>query len=175
MLSQTLVSRFRFRQSHPLREGYTLIELLITISITMVLVTLGISAYRRAADIQAIKADTEKILEVIASAQKAATSGQADCTATYGPYLGERLTTTTGSSTLTLTSACRNGDGESRQFSLSTFTFATNNTLVFQPLNQGIDTGATDTQNLDYSRGDILYRIEVTRAGTVKPLGEIEL
>lgn len=155
------------------RRGYTLIELLITITITTILITIGVTAYGRAAEIQAIKSDTEKIIEVITSAQKAATSGKADCTNTSGPYLGERLTTSVGSSTITITSTCQNGNGETRSVTLNSFSFTTANTIVFRPLNQGIDTGETSTQNLDFTNGNASYRIEVQRSGTIKSLGKI--
>lgn len=155
------------------RTGYTLIELLITITIATILVTLGVTAYGRAADIQAIKSDTEKILGIITSAQKAATSGNADCTSTSGPYLGERLTTSVGSKTITIVSTCQSGDGTARNIDLSTFTFATANTIIFRPLNQGIDTGTSSSQYLDFTNGTASYRIQVERSGTIKSLGKI--
>ncbi|GAB4027065.1 MAG: hypothetical protein Fur0011_4240 [Candidatus Microgenomates bacterium] len=163
------LSPFNLRSKH----GYTLIELLITITITTILVTIGVTAYGRAAEIQAIKSDTEKIIEIITSAQKAATSGKNDCTNTFGPYLGERLTTNVGSKSIIITSTCLNGDGATRSFDLNSFTFATSNTLVFRPLNQGIDTGSTNNQKLDFTNGNKTYRIEVERSGTIKSLGKI--
>jgi len=156
-----------------LKSGYTLIELLITVTITTILVTIGVTAYGRAAEIQAIKSDTEKIIGIITSAQKAATSGKADCTATYGPYLGERLTTSVGSKSILVTSTCQNGNGIAHSNDLNSFTFATANTIVFRPLNQGIDTGGSSTQNLDFTNGSATYRIEVERSGTIKSLGKI--
>lgn len=156
-----------------LKSGYTLIELLITVTITTILVTIGVTAYGRAAEIQAIKSDTEKIIEIITSAQKAATSGKEDCTDTYGPYLGERLTTSIGSQSLIVTSTCESGNGETRSFDLNNFIFSTANTLVFRPLNQGIDTGSTSSQNLDFTNGNSTYRILVERSGTIKSLGKI--
>lgn len=158
-----------------LKSGYTLIELLITITITTILVTIGVTAYRRAAEIQAIKSDTEKVIEILTSAQKAATSGRADCTATFGPYIGDRLTTSVGSKSIEVVSTCQNGNGEARIFELNSFTFATANTIVFRPLNQGIDTGASRTQNLDFTNGNATYRIEIERSGTIKSLGKISL
>lgn len=155
------------------RRGYTLIELLIVITITTILVTLGVTAYGRAAEIQAIKSDTEKIMEIIVSAQKAGTSGKADCTDSYGPYLGERLTTSIGSKNINLTSTCQNGNGNLRTLTLSSFTFATANTLVFRPLNQGVDTGISNTQNIDFTNGNSTYRIQIERSGNIKSLGKI--
>lgn len=156
-----------------LKSGYTLIELLITVTITTILVTIGVTAYGRAAEIQAIKSDTEKIIEVITSAQKAATSGKADCTDTSGPYLGERLATSVGSQTISITSTCKNGDGTVRNTDLNTFTFASANTIIFRPLNQGVDTGATSTQYVDFTNGSSTYRIQVDRSGTIKSLGKV--
>lgn len=155
------------------RRGYTLIELLITITITTILVTIGVSAYRKASDIQAIKTTTETIIATITSAQKSATSGNADCTNTNGPYLGERLTTSIGSNLLTITSICQNGSGVSRNIELGNATFATANDITFRPLNQGIDTGNTNTQYLDFTNNNSIYRIQVDRTGTIKSVGKV--
>lgn len=153
------------------RSGYTLIELLIVITLTAMLITFGVSAYRKAADIQAVKATTELILSTLTSAQKSATSGRATCS---GPYYGETVTTNLNSSALTTTPTCQGGLGTPRIVNLpNNATFQTTNTLVFRPLSQGIDTGASDIQNLDFGTASVRYRIQVTRSGTIQALGRV--
>lgn len=153
-----------------LSRGYTLIELLIVITLTAMLITFGVSAYRRAADIQAIKSNTESLLQALTAAQKAATTGRADCA---GRYLGETVTTVANSTSLTTTATCDGGSGTVRTVTLSGFHFLSSQSLTFRPLSQGIDTGATDTFNLDYSNGTTTHRIQVTRGGTIQALGRI--
>jgi len=152
------------------KHGYTLVELLIVITLTALLITAGISAYSKAADIQASKSATETILTTLTSAQKAATSGKNDCT---GAYLGEIITTTSGSSAMTITSSCQGGGGVTREVSLNTFTFATTTNITFRPLNQGVDTGLADFQYLDYTNSSETYRIQIDRTGAIKPQGKI--
>lgn len=151
-----------------IRAGYTLVELLITITISTILITIGVSAYRRAADLQQIRFATETILNTLSSAQKAATTGIADCS---GPYLGEQISYTANGSTLTLTATCLGGEGSSKTFSIEPLTFANTGTLTFRPLNQGVNTGASDTHYIDYATTDRTHRIEVSRSGTITPLG----
>jgi prepilin-type N-terminal cleavage/methylation domain-containing protein len=172
MLNQSRISSFVFRLPPNLSAGYTLIELLVTVTIITILTTLGVTAYGRAAEIQATKADTEKIIEALTSAQKAATSGKADCTETSGKYLGESLSTSLASPTITIVSSCEYGNGAPREINLTRFSFASTNQLTFRPLNQGIDTGSSDIQTIDYTDGSSTYRIEVGRSGSIKSLGK---
>lgn len=153
-----------------LKSGYTLIELLITISISAILITIGVTAYGRAAANQSIKTDTERILSTLGSAQKAATSGKTDCSS---PYLGEYITISAGTNAMTVTSTCRDQAGTPRPITLTTGVFTSNNTLSFRPLNQGIDTGVGDSQNIDFMVGDNTYRIVVERGGSYRALGEV--
>lgn len=153
-----------------LKHGYTLIELLITITLTAMLITFGVSAYRLAADRQLIKSQTELIMTALTQAQKAATTGKTDCTTEYG---GESLSITANSPTLSISSICKSDSGTVRQITLSTMVFAHTQTLVFRPLNQGVDTGSQPTLNLDYTLNSDTYRIEITRSGSIKSLGKI--
>ena len=153
--------------------GYTLIELLITVTITTILITIGVTAYGRAAEIQAIKSDSEAILGLLTSAQKAATSGKADCVNLYGQYLGETLATSSNSQTITITSTCKNGSGAVETYTLSRFSAVASNSILFRPLNQGIDTGASSSLNLDFTINSDTYRFLVEQSGTIKSLGKI--
>lgn len=153
--------------------GYTLIELLITVTITTILITIGVTAYGRAAEIQAIKSDSETILGLLTSAQKAATSGKADCVTLYGRYLGETLTTSSNSPTITITSTCESGSGAVETYTLSRFNSVSSSSILFRPLNQGIDTGASSSLNLDFTINNDTYRFLVEQSGTIKSLGKI--
>jgi len=151
-------------------HGYTLIELLITISITTILITFGMNAYRKSSDLQTIKSQTETIIITLTSAQKAATTGKTDCTSRY---VGEQVQVSAGSSTITTTSICSTDQGAPRIISLIDMTFTQDATLLFKPLNQGIDLGGSNTLNLDYQNSqNEVYRIEISQSGTIRSAGK---
>jgi len=151
-------------------RGYTLIELLITISITTILITFGMSAYRKSSDLQTVKSQTETILIALTSAQKAATTGKTDCTSRY---IGEQVQVSAGSSTITTTSICSTDQGAPRIISLIDLTFTQDAALLFKPLNQGIDLGGSSTLNLDYQNSqNEVYRIEISQSGTIRSAGK---
>lgn len=156
--------------SHNPMRGYTLIELLITISITAVLITFGVNAYRKSSDLQAVKSQTELLITTLTQAQKAATTGKTDCTSRY---LGERVRTTSGSATMTITSTCSDDLGNDRTITLSNMTFAVTTDFTFKPLNLGIDLGLSNSLNLDYRNSSDTYRIEITKSGSIKSMGKI--
>lgn len=170
-MTNSNVSHLASRFPH-LMHGYTLIELLITVSLTAMLITFGISSYRIAADRQAIKSETELILTILTQAQKAATSGKTDCS---GPYLGEKVEVNVGSPDLRVQSICSyNPQGEVRTQSLKNFRFTGNHNIIFRPLNQGIDVGdGSNLLNLEYTNDTNTYRIEISRSGSIKALGAI--
>lgn len=152
------------------RSGYTLIELLVVITISTILITLGVSAYRKSADRQAVRADNEKIVATLTQAQKAATTGKTDCS---GLYQGEKISVTAGSSTINIQSICEGGNGTNRTTDLANSTFASTESLTFRPLNQGVDTGSTSTKNIDYTSSSVTYRIQIDSSGTVKSIGQV--
>lgn len=154
----------------PSKRGYTLIELLITITITTILITFGVSAYRKASDVQAVKSQTELILTTLSQAQKAATTGKTDCTT---KYIGEQVIVTGGTGNLTITSQCVGDSGTPKIVSLSDMTFVADATILFKPLNQGIDLNTTSPLNLDYQNQSDSYRIEVSQSGTIRSVGKL--
>lgn len=152
------------------RQGYTLIELLITITITTILITFGVNAYRKSSEIQAVKSETEKILIALSQAQKSATTGKRDCAS---QYLGEQVQIIADTGNLTVTSLCNNDQGSPRTVTLSEMTFTSTQTLLFRPLNQGIDTGISNPLNLDYHNAADTYRIEISKSGTIRATGKL--
>jgi prepilin-type N-terminal cleavage/methylation domain-containing protein len=150
--------------------GYTLIELMIAISIIGVLVTFGLSAYGRAQESQLVKAGAETILEALSAAQKEAITGTRDCA---GEYLGQEVIA--NGSTIGYRALCKGGDvGSTKTHSIGANTFAASYTLTFRPLNQGVDLGgAGTTLNLDFvSPQSKTYRTEVSITGTIRYLGK---
>lgn len=150
--------------------GYTLIELMIAISIIVVLVTFGISAYARAQDSQLVKSGAETILEALSAAQKEATTGTRDCT---GEYLGQEVTAS--GNTIQYRALCKGGEvGTAKSHSIGANTFASTYTFTFRPLNQGVDLGGAGTAlTLDFtSPKNQTYRTEIAITGTIRYLGK---
>jgi len=154
-----------------MKKGYTLIELLITITITTILITFGVNAYRLASNKQAIKSQTTTIITTLTQAQKAATSGKTNCLGSE--YMGQQVSVTSNQKTLTLTSLCKDGSGLPTIITLTDLTFVETLTFTFRPLSQGVDLPSGNTLNLDYQNNADIYRIEITRSGNINYLGKI--
>ena len=151
-----------------MKTGYTLIELMIVITITAVMVAFGIGGYTRAQKNQNTKAATETILTVLSEAQKQASTGGSDCS---GQYLGQQIVLQ--SSTITTTALCTGTNGTAQIVSLVGLTFTSSHTLTFKPLNQGLDLTGGTTENIDYSNNTDTYRIEVMRSGSIQNIGKL--
>lgn len=159
-------------------KGYTLIELMIAITLTAILFTIGANSYFKAQKNQAIKAATENIVTILSEQQKKASSGTKDC---EGLYLGQQASVQAGESDLTLVSVCKDPSGNlvlgtPTQLELAGVTFISDHTFTFRPLNQGIELSVDSLvaiDNLDYSVGDNTYRIEIARSGSIRNLGRL--
>lgn len=163
--------QLRSYQSMTIRSlGYTLIELLIVIGITSVLITYGISAYRKSSERQQLKHETSLILSALTETQKEASTGKADC---EGLYLGEQLTIIELSSTITIQSICELSSGTPKTITLNKSQFANSYSLIFKPLSQGIEFSTSGNLNLDYIFNTLTYRIVITPAGSINYLGAI--
>jgi prepilin-type N-terminal cleavage/methylation domain-containing protein len=151
-----------------MKTGYTLIELMIVITITALLVAFGIGGYTRAQKNQNNKAATEVILTALTEAQKKASTGGSDCN---GEYLGQQVQLQ--SSTITTTALCQSNNGTPKSVAIIGLTFTSSHTVTFKPLNQGATLSAGSTENIDYSNSTDTYRIEVTSSGNIQNRGKL--
>jgi len=151
-------------------NGYTLIELLVSISIITILVVTGVTSYVRTTRKQVIFETVEKVLLHIKDIQTLAQTGERDC---LGVFEGYDLTFTQGSSTVTHTATCSLTDSDPIEEEMKDISFNDNVTLHFYPLSQGIGLGGASSYNLDFTAADSeTYRIQVTSAGLIEYLGK---
>lgn len=154
-------------------KGYSLVELIITISIVAVLSTFGFSAYRKTQDRQQARAVGETIEEILQRAQKDAVSGNKDCT---GEHLGTEVNISING-VITTTAKCKLNNGTAKQVTLDNTTFANNTIILFQPLSAGFDiTSPAGTQtNIDFTiqTSSLTNRIFIEKPGSIIYMGEI--
>ena len=154
----------RFTLSLP--KGYTLIELLVTITIVGILVGFGISAYGKARDRQAGQAAGEKILSILQENQKIANIGKVGCT---NKFLGQEVVASSPN-TLKIRSLCEGPNGAQTSITIPDISSLTNATITFKPLSQG--TSLSSDLNLSYtSTAGNTYLITITRSGTIEYKG----
>ncbi len=151
------------------KTGYTLVELMIVISITSVLVGLGISAYTRAQRRQIGQAAGEQILSLLQESQKTANIGKKDCT---GKFVGQDVTITVPN-TVKTQSRCEGGTlGNPEVTTIPGITFSSGYSITFNPLTYGVNLNAPSPLGITYSTtSDLIYNIEITSTGTMKYLG----
>lgn len=113
------------------KKGYTMIELLIILSVSGLLILLGTSSYRKAQERQTMKADQESILELLQKAQKQAVIGQKDCS---GSLLGIEISFSAGSQNITKTAICQSGSGSPEVKRMEITSASSSLTFRYRPL-----------------------------------------
>lgn len=149
------------------RRGYTLVELMIVISITSLLIGIGASSYGQARDRQQGEAAGEAVVSTLLHHQQLAKIGNKDCD---GKYLGQRITTSPPNR-ITATSICEGDEGTPIQSEIPNISSITPVSINLNPLSQGI-TLPSDPLHLDFvSLNSKTYRISLTRSGTIEYKG----
>lgn len=148
-------------------KGYTLIELMIVITIVAILVGFGVSAYSKARDRQIGQSAAQQILSVLQAAQTAANVGNKDCN---DKFLGQQLTLTSPN-TLMNQSLCEGDSGAISTISISGITSLTSATILFQPLSLGITLPSNPFFINFTSSVGINYRIQLNNSGTIEYKG----
>ena len=153
-------------------RGYTLIELLIVVTIMGILVTFGVSAYGKAQQNQIAATNSQKLLATLESAENQANTGQKDCS---GGFAGVNVTTIVGSSSLSTKTICSGGQhGATTTITLTNAKFNNAYNLTFEPLAGGVNVGNSTSTNIDYTGSDgTIYQITVTNTGTITYTGII--
>jgi len=152
------------------KSAYTLVELMIVVSIIGIMVAFGTSAYTKARQKQIAEAAGEQIVSILQENQQISSIGDKDCN---GKFEGQKITITNSNHIQSL-STCENGDlGVLRETSIPGIVFDTNYSFVFKPLSLGIDLGEPSSLTLRYSDpNDIFYNIKITNTGTIEYLGK---
>ena len=151
------------------KRGYTLVELLIIITIIAVLITFGLSAFTKAKERQLVQQSKELILSVLQNAQKSAYVGDKDC---LGSLDGIQLTFS--GNRITSQALCSGGEvGTAQVTEISGLTFTTSPPILFKPLEQGVDLGAGSSAQIDYTISGLTYRFTVLPPGIIRYEGAI--
>lgn len=157
-----------------LKPAYTLVELLIIVSISGLLIALGTSAYSSAAKRQAIKTAAETIMSVMQTAQKNTLIGQKSC---IGSFIGTEISYTAGSSNLTSLDKCEGNNGTLQTTAIPQITFVTGNTILFRPLGEGTTFGSGgDSASVTFRHQNDAnnnYQITVSKSGIIKFVGTL--
>ncbi len=116
--------------------AFTLVELLVVVSISTIFLTMGFSAYRKTQDRQAIHNAIKNVETILRSIQKKAVIGDKDC---EGPFLYYKVVITANSNTITSQAICRDSQGETQTYHLNNATFIDGCTIHFYPLQGGLN------------------------------------
>lgn len=152
-----------------MKRGFTLIELMIAITIIGILVSMGISAYGKGRDRQYGVIAGEQIISLLQENQSIASTGKKDCT---GKYIGQEVVISTPN-TFASRSLCEGNDGVVSTVTVPNITIVSGNTLIFSPLSKGIEiVGGGASYLLTYnSSASLTYAVKVTGSGTIEYLG----
>lgn len=147
----------------PNMKGYTLVEILIVISIIAVLLSFTLAGFSNARERQAIQAAKEQILSVLQSAQKSAFTGHKDCD---GTLTGIQVTFSLD--TINTQALCTAGSGALTSTTIRDISFSSAPSLTFQPLQDGVVFAAGgNSANIDYLIDGNTYRVLVENPGII--------
>ncbi|PIW08181.1 hypothetical protein COW38_01235 [Candidatus Collierbacteria bacterium CG17_big_fil_post_rev_8_21_14_2_50_45_7] len=153
------------------KSAYTLIELIVVISIISILVSFGISAYTKARDRQIGQAAGEQILTILQENQKIANVGKIDSSCT-GKFTGQKVIFS-GTNTYKTQSLCSTNSGIETTSTIPGISSITATSIIFNPLSLGtyLVAGAGE-QIIAYTTPiGLTYHIKITRSGTIENLG----
>jgi len=149
------------------KPAYTLIELMLAISIIAVLVSFGVSAYIKAQARQAGLAASEQIISLLGENQTIASIGKNDCTS---KFTGQQVVISTPN-IFKSRSLCEDGPGVESTTTIKNVTTITSATIIFNPLSLGINLPSNPFLLNFMSTNGTSYRIELNKSGTIKYLG----
>lgn len=151
-----------------MKTGFTLIELIITITIIGILVGFGISAYGKARDRQIGQSAGEKIVSILQENQTIASIGKKDCN---DKYLGQQVIMSSPNIIKTRSLCEGGGQGVETTTNIDGITALSNATIIFNPLSLGINLGAS-TLTINYlGSAGLNYAIRLTSSGTIENQG----
>jgi len=145
--------------------GYTLIELIIVISIIAILISIGITSYSKAHNRQIGQIAGEKIITVLQENQKNANIGKIDC---VGEFTGQQLTFV-APNIMRSQSLCLGGVGTIKDTKIPNITFNSTPTIIFYPLSQGVNLEGLNELIIEFtSKSQLIYQIRIDTSGTIE-------
>lgn len=157
------------KQQNIQRSGYTLIEILVVLSISVLVLTIGIPGYRDFSKRQSLTSVSKQMMSDLRLIQQNALTGQKPSGATCTVLQGYKFTRVSASS-YQLIASCSNGDIVVKTVSLATnITFtATTATTLFKVLGQGTNLSADNTLVITNSGTSTTSQIIIGVGGTVQ-------
>ena len=153
-----------------MKNGYTLIELMIAMTIISIVVSMGISAYGRAQDKQIGQSAAEQIVSVLKENQTIASIGAKDCT---GKFVGQQVSIIADTNELSAKSLCDTNppDGAIVTTSIPGILFTSSYTIIFNPLSLGAALTSNPLQIAFKNVTGTIYSIRIHSSGTIENLG----
>ena len=153
-----------------MKKGFSLIELMVAVTIISIMVSIGVSAYGRGKERQSGKAAGDIIMTFLSDNQKKANIGKRDC---IGKYMGQKVTFS-APNILQAQSLCStsNQNPLPSPTVIPDITGLSNTSVTFKPLSAGIDLGASTSLDITYtSVASKVYTVRINNTGTFEYLG----
>jgi prepilin-type N-terminal cleavage/methylation domain-containing protein len=150
-------------------KGFSLVELMIAVTIIGVLVSFGLSAYGKSRDRQIGVSAGEQLLSVFQANQSDAQTGKKDC---LGKYEGQQVIIVEPNMVRS-NSICVDDDGVVSTTTIPGITFDSGATIIFSPLTRGIVLpGGVASYTLSYdSSANLTYAVKLHNTGIIEYLG----
>lgn len=153
-------------------NGYTLVELLIAVTVSTILITTGISAYSVARNRQQIREMGELVEVTLREAQKSAQIGNnkvgtASCN---GGFIGHTVSISAATDRVTITPTCSGLSTGAKNVSSTNLDFLTNHNFIYYQ-NGGMN--ITSSENIDFrsTTSGITHRITISPPGSILYVG----
>lgn len=156
------------------KPGFTLIELMVSVTLISLLVSFGISAYTKSQQRQVIRTATAQLADSLDSLHQQALIGKRPDTCT-GAFQGYLVETDPNTNQFTATAQCALTNSAEETITINNLTFVNNDIFTFAPLTGGIDMGGATNLNLDYLDVEgTTHRFILSRGGSIEYLGALE-
>lgn len=149
------------------QKGFTLIELVVVISIIMMLVGGGIVSFTAFRSGKIALNEARIIADTLTEARRVATAGEKPTECDGFPMTGYSVTI--GGSSVSIAAVCPGGTPPTKTRSFDADVTASQSPFIFSSLS-----GATDDGTVDVCVQSHLFRITVTKAGNVTTPTEVD-
>lgn len=147
----------------PMKNGYTLIELMVVIVITSILITFGISSYSKAQMRQIGKSAKEQIISILQENQKSAVIGENSC-GDSNKFLGQSVVIQTPNKIMTQ-NLCETTPAPIITLpTVPNITFNAGYSITFKALSKGVTPATISFKTAD----NVVYTTSITSSGIIE-------